>query len=103
MEKEELIIKLIQQDLKHCQLLFGLNKIGLEGDFLHYLGILSIVQDLMDVKDDGSFKMDRTSDAYMHFMYQCLDFPITNDGIELMPLAEECYQDLKEIIDNWQD
>ena len=47
MKKQEIILNLIQQDLKHNQLVIGLDKLGLEGSDIHNLRILEMVSNLI--------------------------------------------------------
>ena len=49
MSNKELIISLIQQDLKHSQLVLGLDELGMEASDKHCLDILDIVYNLMQV------------------------------------------------------
>jgi len=92
MSRDELIIELILQDLKHNQLIQGLDRLALDAGYCHYLGILDLVEKLMVVPDD---LMDHFTATYMAFMDRCLEFPITRSGEELRPLANGCYALLK--------
>ena len=85
---EELLIELILQDLKHNQLIYGLDKLNLDAGYCHFLGILDLVQRLMEVPEE---RMDWFADTYMDAMHRALDFPITRSGEELRALAMECY------------
>ena len=49
MSNKELIVSLIQQDLKHSQLVLGLDELGMEASDKHCLDILDIVYNLMKV------------------------------------------------------
>jgi len=91
---DELIIELILQDLKHNQLILGLDRLNLDAGYCHYLAIMDLVQRLMDVSDEWT--EDFTA-CYMAFMNRCLEFPISRSGEELRPFAIECYGLLKEI------
>ncbi len=93
MTSDELIIELILQDLKHNQLILGLDRLNLDAGFCHYLGILDLIQRIMGVSED---KVDEFSATYMGAMNRCLDFPISRSGEELRPLARECYSLLKD-------
>lgn len=97
MNNKELIINLIQQDLKHNQLLSGLEKIGL-GVELHYLRILEIVSKLMNVPD-GEVD-DLWSELYIKFMQEAIQFEITSNADTLKPLAVTCYGRLKSLLDD---
>ncbi|AFL86146.1 hypothetical protein Belba_3655 [Belliella baltica DSM 15883] len=57
MEKEELIIKLIQQDFKHLQLLLGIQKLGFDNDSNHFLGILDIVISLLGIEEEEEYPL----------------------------------------------
>lgn len=93
MTLDELIIELILQDLKHNQLILGLDRLNLDAGYCHYLDIMDLIQRLMEVSDD---LIDEFSATYMASMHRSLDFPISRSGEELRPLAMECYEDLKE-------
>ncbi len=93
MTLDELIIELIHQDLKHNQLILGLDRLNLDAGYCHYLGIMDLIQTLMGVQDD---EMDEFSGTYMAAMERSLEFPISRSGEELKPLAMECYKKLKE-------
>ncbi len=93
MTLDELIIELILQDLKHNQLVVGLEKLNLDAGYCHYLGILDLIQKLMGVSD---VLMDDFSATYMGYMQRCMEYPISRSGEELRVLARECYDSLKE-------
>ena len=57
MSDKELIINLIQQDLKHSQLVLGLDELGMEASDKHCLEILDIVANLMKVPE-GNVEYD---------------------------------------------
>jgi hypothetical protein len=87
-ENRELIVSLIQQDLKHNQLTTGLAKLGLEPD-VHSLEIVEVVARLMGVeKGDVS---DQWVKTYFSFLDRAHHFKISELAEELKPLAEECY------------
>lgn len=90
---DELIIELILQDLKHNQLVLGLIRLNPDAGYLHFLGIMDLIQKLMGVPDN---KMDDFSATYIAAMHRSLEFPISRSGEELLPLAMECYGNLKE-------
>ncbi len=94
MPLHELIIELILQDLKHNQLILGLDRLNLDAGYCHYLAIMDLVQRLLDVPDE--LAEDFTA-CYMAFMNRCLEFPISRSGEELRPLAVACYNLLREI------
>ncbi|WP_163380147.1 hypothetical protein [Cyclobacterium sp. SYSU L10401] len=90
---DELIIELILQDLKHNQLILGLDRLNLDAGYCHFLGILDLIQRLMGVSDD---EMDEFSATYMAVMHRSLEFPISRSEEEVRLLAIECYKNLKE-------
>ncbi len=92
MTLDELIIELIHQDLKHNQLILGLDRLNLDAGYCHFLGIMDLIQKLMGVSDD---EMDEFSAIYMATMHRSLEFPISRSGEELRILATECYEKLK--------
>lgn len=94
MSLDELLIGLILQDLKHNQLIQGLDRLNLDSGYCHYLGILDLVQRLIGVPDD---LMDDFTATYMDSMDRCLEFPISRSGDELRPWALECYERLRGI------
>jgi len=90
---DELIIELVLQDLKHNQLGLGLDRLNLDAGYCHYLGILDLIQKLMEVPEES---MDDFTATYMASMNRSLEFPISRSGEELRSLARECYDSLRE-------
>ncbi len=90
---DELVIQLILQDLKHNQLVLGLDRLNLDAGYCHFLGILDLVQRLMGVPEE---LMEDFSAIYMAFMQRGVEFSISRSGKELRPLARECYNRLRE-------
>ena len=86
---KDLILKLIQQDLKHNQLTTGLRNLGLDDSGLHCLDILSIVARLMEIPE-GEIQ-DSWGTVYTNFMNESYKHKVSDRGEELKPLAEECY------------
>lgn len=97
MENKELILRLIQQDLKHNQLTHGLFQIGLENNGTHDLDILSIVAQLMQVPQ-GKFE-DRWCDLYFSYMNEASKTEIANNTENLLPMAQDCYNMLQNYIE----
>ncbi|MBD8488143.1 hypothetical protein IFO69_05230 [Echinicola sp. CAU 1574] len=93
-QKDELIIELILRDLKHNQLIKGLDNLDLDAGHRHHLGIRDLVKRLMEVAEplENDFL-----DTYMGYMDRCLEYPISSLGEELSKLAEECYERLGEL------
>ncbi len=65
----------------------------MDAGYCRFLGILDLVQRLMEVPEE---RMDGFADTYMDAMHRSLDFPITRSGEELRLLAMECYDSLRE-------
>ncbi|WP_438712057.1 hypothetical protein ACSTS3_06200 [Aquimarina muelleri] len=98
MKNKELIIELIQQDLKHSQLLYGLDEIGLCGTELYFLEISEIVYRLMNV---SSGEMgDHWMETYMNFMRDTVNYEISHSIDVFKPLAYACYIQLELIVLN---
>jgi hypothetical protein len=95
MQKEELMIKLIQQDFKHLQLVLGIQKLGFDNDSNHFLGILDIVISLLGVEEQENILIDRIYQSYYEDGMKVLTIPITYEGEELYPLAKNCFMKLK--------
>lgn len=96
MENRNLIINLIQQDLKHNQLTQSLLHIGLDQAGEHDLDILSIVAKLMGVPEDNIG--NRWIGIYVSFMCEAHKKELSARGENLISLAEKCYEFL--IIDS---
>jgi len=94
MKGKELLINLIQQDLKHNQLIIGLDKIGLEGSEMHNLRILEMVSKLMKVP---KALQEEWTNAYMLCMEESVNYQITSRGESLRNLAEVTYYKLRDI------
>jgi hypothetical protein len=73
--QEDLIVSLIQQDLKHNQLTTGLRNVGLEPD-VHCLEIIEVVARLMGVEKDNV--TDQWAETYFSFMDQAHQFKISD-------------------------
>ena len=80
MSQKELIISLIQQDLKHC------------------LEILDIVANLMQVPG-GHVEYDWCR-LYVTYMQECKTVGVTHTTETMKPFAEACYAGLVEIVDS---
>ncbi|AGA76712.1 hypothetical protein [Echinicola vietnamensis] len=93
-QKDELIIELIRQDLKHNQLIKGLDILDLDAGHRHHLGIMDLVKRLMEVP---AILENDFLDTYMGYMDRCLEYPISSLGEELSKLAEECFNDVNKI------
>lgn len=96
MKNKTLIIALIQQDLKHHQLILGLDNIGLQAGGKHHLEILDIVYDLMQVPQSIEMEWGMT---YTNYMNKALRHKIQATSEGLKQPAELCYTHLQCIVD----
>ncbi len=94
---EHLIIDLIQQDLRHCQLLYGLERLGVSATAMHHLHLLDIIYQLMQITHEK--RNDYLAETYAAFMSMATDYEITANGDTLRPLAKDCYNRLKYLIE----
>lgn len=97
MSNKELIIALIQQDLKHSQLVSGLDSLGLEASDKHCLQILEIVSELMGVPVDGEIEF-AWGRMYVSLMAEVVHFEVEHTADNLRSYAETCYQELCSIL-----
>jgi hypothetical protein len=95
MKTKDLIINLLQQDLKHNQLLNSLDKIGLSRGGLHELEMLELIAELMEVSEEAR---DNWSTRYVALMEESSRFPLEERTEVLRPLAEICYYQLKGVL-----
>ncbi len=86
---KDLILQLIQQDLKHNQLTEGLRHLGLSDDGLYCIDLLSIIERLMEIPDGETG--DRCTQVYVSFMCEAHQYGVSDLGKELKPVAEKCY------------
>lgn len=96
MTNKELIISIIQQDLKHCQLLSKLESIGLSGIDVYDLDLLRIVSNLMKAPEGGNIEFAWIG-AYASYMDQAVHFAVKGRSDQFRLLAESCYLKLREI------
>ncbi len=94
---KDVIIDLIQQDLKHYQLIYGLEQLGLQGSGIHHLQLLEIIYQLMQILSEK--KNDYLAETYAAFMSMATEYEITPLGESLRPLAKECYYRLKYLVE----
>ena len=93
---KELIISLIQQDLKHNQLTTGLTLIGHDSE-IYSLEIVDIVAQLMGIdKDEIS---DQWADIYFSFFDQAHHYEVSEKALELKVLATRCFEKLAAIME----
>jgi hypothetical protein len=95
MIKDELIIRLIQQDFKHLQLILEMQQIGFEDDGFHVLNILDVILDILEVEKVSPL-IDDIYDIYYGFNKVLLEIPISFESEELIPIATACFQKIKE-------
>ena len=96
MTNKELIINLIQQDMKHSQLILGLDDLGLEASDKHCLEMFDIIANLMHVPD-GHIE-DRWARVYLAYMSESRDIEIQHMTTPMKPYAISCYDDLCEVL-----
>jgi hypothetical protein len=95
MNKELLIENLILQDLRHMQLIYGLESIGFVEEGFHSLDLSFCVAELMEIRGEES--IDRFFPVYWDQLRKCKDLEMTYDRENLRPLAKESYLRLKEL------
>ncbi|HET6245382.1 MAG: hypothetical protein H0V01_13915 [Bacteroidetes bacterium] len=88
MDKRKIIIQLIQQDLKHNQLLSGLEKLHLTTE-AHPLEIMDVVAEMMGIPTGSA--SEEWMKIYISFLEEAGQYAITSRGERLLPLAEKCY------------
>lgn len=93
MKTKELVISLIQQDLKHTQLVAGLDNVGLEASDKYHLQILEIIAKLMQVPE-GDID-NNWGQVYYRLLQEAKYFQITHTHDSLRDYAILCYRQLK--------
>ena len=96
MSNKQLIISLIQQDLKHSQLILGLDELGLDASDKHCLELLDIVANLMQVPE-GHIECD-WGRLYVTYMAESKKVGVQHTSETMKPFAEACYNGLCEIL-----
>lgn len=91
MHNKMVVIRLIQQDLKHSQLTEQLRRMGWDDGGLYALDLMTLVAELMEVPPT---KMDLFAAIYGQYLDRATKYPITHLGEELLPVAEGCYVEL---------
>lgn len=97
MNKENLIIQLIEQDLKHNKLIKGLLELGLADGSFYDLDIFMMVHELMGIKNDEL--EDTFTDVYCRFMSEVNDIHILELDNKIPLMAHKCYGMLKSLVD----
>ena len=95
MNKELLIEELILQDLRHIQLIYGLDAIGLTEEGFYYLDLCFCIAELMGMRGEES--IDKFYKVYRGQIEKCKDLEITSSRKNLRPLAKECYFELRKL------
>ncbi|SFT89156.1 hypothetical protein SAMN04489724_2597 [Algoriphagus locisalis] len=95
MNKDLLIEELILQDLRHMQLIYGLEAIGFNEESFHSLELSYCIADLMGFK--GEDLIDGFFTVYWDNLEKCKDFEMTYSRENLRPLAKGCYLELKKL------
>jgi hypothetical protein len=85
--QKALILQLIQADLKHNQLIGGLQSIHLETD-MYFLGLHRPVAQLMGIDGEIPEQWFAIYDRYLEGAHK---HPVTSEADSLLPVAEECY------------
>jgi hypothetical protein len=87
-----LIKELILADLRHCQLIFGLEALGLSPLDNHFLGLSNLFAREMGYITDQ--ELDVFYEIYQSFMEKSTSFLVAPNGAELKQLAKECHEAL---------
>lgn len=93
MHNKKVVIRLIQQDLKHSQLTEKLRHMGWDDGGLYSLDLMTLVAELLEVPQT---KIDQFAAIYGKYLDQAIEYPVTNLGEELLAVAEGCYWELLE-------
>tara|TARA_Y100001968_G_C18822132_1_gene465121 strand:- start:35 stop:319 length:285 start_codon:yes stop_codon:yes gene_type:complete len=91
MHNKMVVMRLIQQDLKHSQLTEQLRRMGWDDGGLYALDLMTLVAKLMEVPPT---KMDQFAAIYGRCLDQATKYPVTHLGEELLHVAEGCYLEL---------
>lgn len=87
MEKKDLIIALITEDIKHNQLVQGLRNLGFDDHGEKKLNLMSIVARLMGVEEID----DHWCDTYMQHIDEGSQQPLLYTPHKLSEVATHCY------------
>jgi len=87
-QNRHLIIQLLVQDMKHEQLVQGLQSLGFNSD-IHGSDICAVVAALMGISPEN-LSWDWL-DIYMNFLKQSTAYEVTDTGSSLQELANTCY------------
>ena len=89
MTKKEAIIQLIKQDLKHQQIIQGIERMGFGAKDFHHFPIFEAIFRFIPLENEDY--IDRFSDTYMAIMKEAATLPVDAPYSALDPLAEQCY------------
>lgn len=95
MNKELLIENLIMQDLRHMQLIYGLESIGFTEESFHSLDLCFIIAEMMGIIGEES--IDRFFLVYRDQLSKCKELDMEGNRENLRPLAKESYLKLKKL------
>ena len=90
---ETLIKELILADLQHSQLIFGLEALQLAPMDYHFLNLYQLIANWMGFRSDE--ELDTFMDIYQSFMYKSTSYPVSQHGLDLKPLVDECFLALR--------
>lgn len=96
MTRKQLIISLIQQDLKHSQLVTGLDQLGLDASDKHCLHLLDIIAELMKVPEGHTEIV--WGKMYVALMAETVHFDIKVTPENFRSYAETCYKELRAVL-----
>ncbi|WP_157373408.1 hypothetical protein [Algoriphagus terrigena] len=83
------------QDLRHMQLIYGLESIGFVEEGYHSLDLSFIIAELMGMSGEES--VDRSFQVYRDHIEKCKELDMTGNRENLRPLAKEMYLRLKKL------
>ena len=86
---KQLIISLLQQDLKHYHLVRGVERLGFIHEDKQTLTLMDMVAECMGIKQ-GNISNEWIS-AYVAFMEDASQKELGQLIKDLIPIAEECY------------
>ena len=91
MDKSEIIIEVIKQDMRFNQFIVALRKLDVE---VHFdLDLMSIVAELIGINKENM--TDSWMELYVTKLSKCENVQIEPLGKNLYLLAQECYEALK--------
>lgn len=88
-------VQIIQADLKHNQLIAGLEALGFTDKGLQHLSIHTILEKLMEVPPEV---YNNWAVVYFNFLERAQYYPLSPQGEALLPLAEDCYRQLQSAV-----